>query len=248
MLEQERVARAEAEAAARVKDEFLAVAAHELRTPVTTIKGYAQLLNRRITDAGDPRLRPTLEIIDQAANRLMRLIQDVLDVSATALGRFELRRERLDLGALVAEVAGRVPSLTERHRVTVSAIAGVIVEADRDRIEQVLMNLLMNAIRYSPHQGVVAVTVDACGPEATVSVQDQGLGIPAERQARIFELFYRAHDGADRDRQGMGVGLHLSRQVIERHGGRLTFVSAEGQGSTFWFSLPLAEPAPAPLS
>jgi signal transduction histidine kinase len=117
----------------------------------------------------------------------------------------------------------------------------VAVEADREHIEQVLANLIDNALRYSPGGGAVEVTVEGREAEAIVSVTDRGIGIPRERQAWVFQRFYRAHTGTPYDYGGMGIGLHISNEIVRRHGGRMWFESEEGRGSTFHFSLPVAQ-------
>jgi signal transduction histidine kinase len=126
------------------------------------------------------------------------------------------------------------------HRLRLEASAAAPVRADRDRVEQVLVSLVDNALKFSPQGGEVTVEVARGASEAVVSVRDAGLGIPPEKQARLFERYYRAHEGDPRDRGGFGLGLDLAREIVSRHGGRVWFESAAGTGSTFHFSLPLA--------
>jgi signal transduction histidine kinase len=223
----------------RVRDEFLSTAAHELKTPISVIKGYVELLRRRLA-AGRP-LHETqvLEVLERQCNRLTRLIQDFLDVARAEYGQLELRSERCDLAALVRAVVERLQATTSAHCLELCVIASAPVVVDRDRIEQVVENLLSNAIKYSPGGGHIWVTVDVLAGEAVVSVRDEGVGIPSDRQARLFERFYRAHAGTPHDYGGMGIGLHLSREIVVRHGGRMGFSSIEGEGSTFSFSVPV---------
>jgi signal transduction histidine kinase/HAMP domain-containing protein len=224
----------------RVRDEFLSTAAHELKTPIAVIKGYVELLRRRIA-AGRP-LHETqvLEVLERQCNRLTRLIQDFLDVARAEYGQLELRSERCDLAALVRAVVERLQATTSAHCLELCVIASAPVVVDRDRIEQVVENLLSNAIKYSPGGGHIWVTVDVQAGDAVVSVRDEGIGIPSDRQAQLFERFYRAHAGTPHDYGGMGIGLHLSREIVARHGGKIWFSSVEGEGSTFTFSLPIA--------
>ncbi|PTL82705.1 cell wall metabolism sensor histidine kinase WalK [Vitiosangium sp. GDMCC 1.1324] len=225
----------------RMRDEFLSIAAHELRTPITTIKGYAQLLDRWTPGGHEPREGKAFQILSRQSDRLSELVQELLEVSRLQLGRLELRRQRFELGELVSEVLDRMEGVSSRHRLVLHREGPVFVDADRDRIEQVLTNLVDNAIKYSPGGGDIEVWVRSRGSLAEVSIRDQGMGIPRERQGQVFERFYRAHAGLGSDRGGMGIGLHLSEQILQRHGGRIWFESEEGKGSTFSFSLALAE-------
>lgn len=229
----------------RMRDEFLSVAAHELRTPITTIKGYAQLLDRWTPGGHEPREGKAFKILNHQSDRLSALVQELLEVSRLQLGRLELRRRRFELGARVGEVVERMRGVSPRHRFVLHQEGPVFVDADPDRIDQVLTNLFDNAIKYSPDGGDIEATVGLREGLAVVSVKDQGMGIPRERQGHLFERFYRAHAGLGSDRGGMGIGLHLSAQILQRHGGRIWFESEEGKGSTFSFSLALAEPVHA---
>ena len=217
-----------------MREEFLATAAHELKTPLAVVKAYAQLMSRR--GQGDA---AALEAIDRQVNRLSRIVQQLLDMSRLRSGSSELRRERFDLGDIADDVAQRMRALTT-DPLRVARDGPTPVQADPDRISQVLFNLVENAIRFSPLGGEVEVTVRPRGADALVSVRDHGVGIPRERQERIFERFYRAHAGTPEDYGGLGLGLDVSREIVARHGGRIWFESAPGQGSTFFFSLPLA--------
>ncbi len=238
LYEAERRARAEAEAALRVRDEFLAVAAHELKTPIAIMKGYAQLLRRR-AEAFPPKERKLLAAIDMGADRMDRLVKDLLEVTQLQRRQLNFAMESIDLQALAQEAADAAAMTATRHEVRVLSSGPVFVMGDRGRLEQVLANLLTNAIKYWPDGGTVEVEVAARDGEAVVSVRDRGVGIPADRQGRIFEYFYRAHTGTKYDFGGMGVGLYISREMVSRNGGRMWFESREGEGSTFHFSLPL---------
>ncbi|MER3405827.1 MAG: PAS domain-containing sensor histidine kinase, partial [Chloroflexota bacterium] len=219
--------------------EFLSTAAHELKTPISVIKGYVELLRRRIAARRPLHETQVLEVLERQCHRLTRLIQDFLDVARAEYGQLELRFERCDLAELVRAVVERMQATTSSHRFELHIAATARIEVDRDRIEQVLENLLSNAIKYSPGGGTVWVTAAVQAGEAMISVRDEGIGIPADRQARLFERFYRAHAGTAHDYGGMGIGLHLSREIVVRHGGRMWFASIEGEGSTFSFSVPV---------
>ena len=219
-------------------DLLIRVAAHELKTPVAIMKGYADLLLR-----GREQLpvasRGALEAIERGAVRIDDIVKELLDLSLLHLGQMELRRERVDLSALVEIVTGRMALTTHRHRIRVVESEPVVVQADRVRIEQVLGKLLDNAVRYSPRGGDVEVRLVVRDGAAVVSVRDRGIGIPTEKQARVFQRFYRPHTDTPYDYGGMGVGLYISREIVARHGGAMWFESTEGEGSTFCFRLPI---------
>jgi two-component system, OmpR family, sensor histidine kinase VicK len=221
----------------QLKDQFISVAAHELKTPVAVMKGFAQTLLRTAQDLSPPRRR-MLEAIDRGADRIDNTVRELLDVSQLHLGRLELAAERVDLLQLVEEVVDRLAVAATRHRIRVVAAEPAVVQGDHDRLAHVLGDLIDNAVRYSPEGGDVDVEMRVTGRKAIVSVRDQGVGIPREKQRHIFERFYRAHTGTPFDYGGMGVGLYVAWEIIHRHGGRIWFESEEGRGSTFHFSLP----------
>jgi PAS domain S-box-containing protein len=218
----------------RMQQEFTAMMTHELNTPLTTIKGQAQVILRRHGDK-DPAARA---IIAQAEH-LTRLASELLDVSRLAAGALPLHRRSLDLATIVRGTAGQARSLTQRHRIRVVAPAGGRqVWADRDRLTQVLHNLLTNAIKYSPDGGEVVVQVAYLPHEARVSVTDQGCGIEPEELPRLFDRFYRTKAAIASQIKGLGLGLYICRRLVEAHGGRIWAESTPGQGSAFHFTLP----------
>jgi signal transduction histidine kinase len=222
-----------------LKRELLAAVAHELKTPVAIIKGNVQHLTR--TEEFPARWRPKFEAIDRATGRLERLINDLLEVSRLSLGRLVLARERVELGALLREVVERATSEAPRHHIELRAPEPATVQADRARLEEAIRRLVDNAIRFSPGGGEVAVDLAVESASAAISVRDHGIGIPAEHESHVFELFFRAHAGTEHDIGGLGMGLHLARQIVLRHGGEMWFESREGLGSTFSLRLPLAD-------
>ncbi|HET6921602.1 MAG TPA: HAMP domain-containing sensor histidine kinase, partial [Anaeromyxobacteraceae bacterium] len=221
-----------------MREDFLATAAHEFKTPLAVIKAQAQLLQRR--GEADPH---GLQVLNRQVERLSRLTHQLLELSRLRLGGPELRRETYDLAEQVSEVLDRLQSVAAGHRLTLARHEPAPVYADRQRMEQVLVNLMDNAVKFSPGGCDVETTVARLGSEVQVSVRDQGLGIPRDRQARIFERYYRAHAGTPEDYGGIGVGLDMSREIVSRHGGRMWFESEPGTGSVFSFTLPLAEGA-----
>jgi signal transduction histidine kinase len=234
----------EAQAAVRTRDEFLSIASHELRTPVAGIKGYAQLLlraqERDRLEAG--RLTRSLRAIDDATDRLTTLTQDLLDVSRIRLGQLPLRLQEISLDELVRRVAQRFSDqLPAGYEIAVD-ILGVIppIQADADRLEQVVTNLLDNARKYSPDGGVIALTLRPAGEEVLLSVRDSGIGLPSDAADAIFQPFGRALNATTRNLPGMGLGLYICRNIVERHGGRIVAESAgEGQGTVFTVTLPV---------
>ncbi len=234
--------------AERLKDEFIGIAAHELRTPLAVIKGFAQMLISQTARGNGPTLAEwqaeAIQDIDQATSRLVELTEDLLDVTRLQAGRLELNPEPTDLVALARRIIARFQVTTEKHAISLrSACEHIVVEADPRRIEQVVSNLLNNAIKYSPEGGEIAVTLkeDEQAGSAILSVRDSGIGIPAGQQGRIFSRFTRADNARDSNISGTGLGLYLSHELVERHNGRIWFESVEGQGSTFYVSLPLAQ-------
>jgi two-component system, OmpR family, sensor histidine kinase VicK len=222
----------------RMKDQFIAVAAHELKTPVTIMKGFAQLLLRN-ADGLSPQQRRGLEEISLGANRIHSIVRDLLDVALLSSTEAPFVLDQVDLVDLVGQAWDRMTFAHPAHDLRLTASGSVSVVADRARLEQVVENLLDNAVRYSPEGGPIEVEVSSSGDQAVVSVTDRGIGIPADKQAGIFQRFYRAHTDTPHDYGGMGVGLHISREIILRHGGTMDFESREGEGSTFRFILPM---------
>jgi two-component system, OmpR family, phosphate regulon sensor histidine kinase PhoR len=226
----------------QMKDEFISIAAHELRTPLTAIKGYAELLDRRLSaQGGREGDRKSLGIIRKQTERLSGLVNEMLDVSRIEGGRLQLNSEPFDLSALVGEVVNNLRVSTTTHILSLAAEPAVEVFGDTARIEQVLINLISNAITYSPEGGEIGVRAWIEGARALVTVSDQGVGIAPEELPRLFDRFYRApRTGAMRS-GGMGLGLYICQEIVARHGGTIQVASNEGAGSTFTFALPLSQ-------
>ena len=225
---------------ARAREEFISTAVHEIKTPITVIKAAVQLIGRTPVEQREKRMPETLARLERQCNRLTRLVTDVLEMSRIELRRVELARRPTDTAALVARVVSEMQGISPGHRLVICRNDRVQVALDADRIEQVLTNLVDNATKYSPAGGDVEITSQREGAELVVSVRDRGVGIPADKQARIFERFYRAHAGTPYEHSSsLGAGLYVSREFVRRHGGRMWFESREGEGATFSFSLPL---------
>ncbi len=237
--------RQQLEQALQARDEFLSVAAHELKTPVTGIKGYAQLLLRAHGREGeDPgRFGRLLQALNEAADRLAGLTQDLLEISRLHRGQLVLRKAPLDLGALVERVTRRHADLLgQPEQLLVDLGDGPHpVEGDADRLEQVLTNLLENASKYSPRGAAVHVALRSHEAGVLLSVRDEGIGLPTGSEQAIFEPFGRAANAIQKNIAGIGLGLHICRSIIERHSGRIWAESpGEGRGTTLFVWLPRA--------
>jgi PAS domain S-box-containing protein len=214
------------------KEQFIRVAAHELNTPVAVIKGYAQEILRTTDDLPQHKKR-MIAAIGRATDRLARLFRDVIDISQLQLRRGSLAAERVELSGVVERIAGDAAPGSGRHRVRVTRLDPAVVRGDPARLEQVLRTLVDNAIRYSPDGGDVEIDCVDQGEIAIVTVTDHGIGIPKDRQSRIFERFYRAHTDTSHDYGGMGVGLCVARLLAQQMGGDMWFESEVDEGSRF---------------
>jgi signal transduction histidine kinase len=234
--------------AEQMKDEFIGLAAHELRTPLAVLKGFAETLLVQTARGKGPELASWqiegLQDIDQATTRLVELTEDLLDVTRLQAGRLALHTEPTNLVALSQRTISRLQITTEIHQISFEPLTpDVVVNIDPKRIEQVVTNLVNNAIKYSPEGGKIAVQIreDSQLKMALLSVKDHGIGIPEQQQARIFIRFARADNARMYGIGGTGLGLYLCRELVERHNGRIWFESVENQGSIFTIGLPLPE-------
>jgi len=241
----------ELDVAMRSKDQFLSNISHELRTPLNSIIGFTDLLLTQDLggDALSEQQRDFLETVARNGRHLLELINELLDLQRIAAGRMELRPEPIDLAALLAEAAGSVQAQAQQHRhalLVEPPAEGLHVLADRGRVRQVLLNLLSNAIKFTPDGGRIRLEAAPAngGAAARVAVIDSGIGIASEDQAKLFQEFVQLDASASRKYEGTGLGLALSRRLIELHGGAIGVESEMGKGSTFWFTLPLARGAP----
>jgi len=227
--------------AEQLKDDFLSLVSHELRTPLTTIHGGVRTLLRHYRQLDPATFESLLSDVADESERLTRLVSNMLDLSRIRAGRLRLETEPFLLEPVIRRAAeAAAPKLAGRSLTLAIADDLPPVEGDADRIEQVLRNLLENAGKYVPAGGHVAISARAAPPVVVVTVADDGPGIPTDQLARIFERFHRV-ERPDRQTSGAGLGLYLSRHLIEAHGGKLWVESQPGQGSQFSFSLPIAE-------
>ncbi len=239
--------------AVQVRDEFLSIASHELRTPITAIKASAQLM-RRSHDRGTldtDRFERSLRSLEEGSNRLSVLTEDLLDVSRLQTGRLRVHLTPVDMVALVRRLtAAHAAQLPAGQELRLEVVAPSTVMADETRVEQVIGNLLSNASKYSPGGGTICVTVDRSGDGCLVRIQDQGIGLPSESGEQIFEPFGRARNATEHNLPGMGLGLYISRQIVERHSGKIWAESDGEQRGTcisVWLPTHQAETAETPV-
>ncbi len=242
----------ELDQAGKLKDQFLANVSHELRTPLNSVIGFSELLlTGQVEGAAlSDTQRDYLETISRNGRHLLQLINELLDLSKIAAGRMDLRLEAVPLDALLREAVDSVRAQLEarRHRLALEpAPEPVSVRADRGRVLQILLNLLSNAIKFTPDGGHVMLTarVEDGGRHVRVAVRDTGIGIAPEDRAKLFQEFVQLDAAPSRRYEGTGLGLALSKRLVELHGGAIGVESALGQGSTFWFTLPRADPGGA---
>ena len=241
LLVREQEARAVSEAAVRARDEFLSIASHELRNPLATVKGHAQMALRRLDRDG--KLEPeravaALQAIACQSDKLDRLIGQLLDVSRLETGKLQLERQTVDVVAVVDQVVSSARARGDRQGIALAVPESVEAEVDPLRLEQVLTNLLDNAIKYSPDGGTIEVAVSRSTDDALeIAIRDHGPGVPPEKRSLIFERFFQANGNGHKS--GLGLGLYVSREIVELHGGVLTADFPPDGGSRFVVALPL---------
>lgn len=222
------------------KDDFLSVASHELRTPITSIKAYSQLLVNTYQHSNDAFLKNALAKLETQANKMTKLVTDFLKLSKIEAGKLQLNKETFCINDLVNEIAADIQLVSINHKIIVEQSEQVNVIADRERIAQVLANFLNNAVKYSPGAEQIVVRSKLADKHVTISVIDKGVGIKPEEHRKIFERFYRAMSNGNIPFSGFGIGLYISAEIIQKHDGEIGVNSEEGEGSTFYFTLPQA--------
>ncbi|HMG07834.1 MAG TPA: GAF domain-containing sensor histidine kinase, partial [Mucilaginibacter sp.] len=225
----------EVKALSAKKDEFIALASHELKTPLTTIKGYLQVLDRAERDQVS---KSFISKMLKQVDKLNALISDLLDVSKVEAGKLRLDLEVFDLRTLAEEVTEILNYTNKTHQIILQGEGEALwIKADKQRMEQVMVNLLTNAIKYSPNANQAQISLEQAAGEVTVTVKDQGMGLTKDQQKQIFTRFYRVEGNANIP--GLGLGLYLTKEIIDRHHGKIGVYSVPEKGSEFYFSLPL---------
>jgi len=220
------------------KNDFIGIASHELKTPVTGIKAYTDLLKKKLEKENNSALAIT-EKLDQQVDRLIKLIRDLLDTTKMMEGQLKLNLETFDITELITERMEELKVISDRHQLVFNSDVPVIINADRERIGQVLANFISNAIKYSPQGGNIVVAIKKEAKELMVSVSDEGIGIAKEKLKHIFDRFYRVSNLMANTYPGIGLGLYIAAEIIYRHGGSIGADSKPGEGSVFYFRLPL---------
>jgi PAS domain S-box-containing protein len=225
--------------AEQLKSTFISIISHELRTPVSLIKGYAGTLRREDARWDPGTVQESLAVIEEEADRLTRLIDNLLDASRLQAGALKLTISEVALDEMAAQLAREYKTQTDRHTFEVDFPTPFpLIHGDEERLRQVLTNLISNAIKYSPQGGTIRIAGKVEPERVVLSVSDPGAGLPPEELARVFDRFYRADTAATRKATGAGLGLFLAKAVVEAHGGEIWASSEPGSGATFHFSLP----------
>ncbi|OWY30530.1 hybrid sensor histidine kinase/response regulator [Herbaspirillum robiniae] len=241
LLTAERVARAEAERMTRVKDEFVATLSHELRTPLNAIIGWTQYLLRDPSDGA--KLEKGLQVIERNAKLQAQMVEDLLDMSRILSGKLRLDVQRVDMATVIDDAIASVQAAADAKEIRLVAVLGSagIIHGDPSRLQQVVWNLLMNAIKFTPKQGRVSVSLRKTGSEVELEISDNGQGIKPEFLGSVFDRFSQEDASLSRAANGLGLGLSITRQLVELHGGSVRAASeGQGQGASFYVSLPLA--------
>ena len=224
--------------AERKKDEFISIASHELKTPLTSVKGYVQLLERSIDKGDIPTVKKHLQKAQLQLDKLNDLIADLLDISKIESGKLKFNKKYFDINLLLDSIIEIIHQSNPDFTITRTGVISDQVFADEMRIEQVIVNFLTNAIKYAPGTSDVHINIAQEGDRVTVAVKDFGIGIHPDQQASVFDKFYRVEETAIHF-QGLGIGLYISAEIIRRHGGTVGVNSVFGEGSEFYFNIPL---------
>ncbi|MDR3694430.1 ATP-binding protein [Mucilaginibacter sp.] len=221
------------------KNDFIAMASHELKTPLTSIKAYLQLLSRKLTPSNDSFIDNALQIANLQVNRMTDLIHGFLDLSKLEPGKLKVDTQVFDLNKLIEEMIAESTLISPNHEISFIPGKDLTVAADREKIGQVMTNFLSNAIKYSNKGSKIMVSSKLKAGNVEVAVADEGFGINAKDQEKLFQRFYRVESLRMKNISGFGIGLYLASEIIQRHKGKIWVESAEDMGSTFYFSLPL---------
>ncbi len=243
-LELEQEARTQVEATLRSRDEFLIAVAHEVRTPITALLGYGQMMRRHFdhNQANLERDQRITQAILVQGERINRLTNTMINMYRLSEGSLKLKLEPIDLRVEMARVASQLELLTDQHPLTTELPAEpLMIAGDAQALEQILYNLIQNAIKYSPAGGMITMRLRTIDGQAVLSVADEGLGIPDDERTRVYDRFYRARNISGEQISGLGMGLYIVKELVHLHGGTIDVESSLGKGSTFRVTLPLKE-------
>jgi two-component system sensor histidine kinase VicK len=221
------------------KNDFIAMASHELKTPLTSLKAYIQLLAKKLNNNNDEFVTNALTKAGNQVNKMANLIYGFLDLSRMESGKLQIKMQDFDITKLLVENIAETQLINTSHTIIFNADGVVMVQADKERIGQVINNFLSNAIKYSPKDSTITITIKICEKEIQVSVSDTGIGIKPKDQEKLFQRFYRVDNDEIKNISGFGIGLYLASEIIQRHKGKIWVKSEENKGSTFSFSLPI---------
>jgi len=221
------------------KDDFIGVASHELKTPVTSIKAYSQILGEIFAESNDRKSSEMVNKMNKQVDRLTMLVKDLLDVTRISEGQITFREELYDVNELIDTISDELQRTTKRHTIVKKLSKIPLVWGDKERTGQVITNLLSNGIKYSPDADKIIITSKINANYFSVCVQDFGIGIPDDKKDKVFEQFYRVSGNKQHTFPGLGLGLYISSEIIKREGGRMWVNSIEGKGSTFYFTVPI---------
>jgi len=223
------------------KDDFIGIASHELKTPLTSAKLFVQILQKHYEDTKDAKSIYMLDKVAKQIDRMEHMMASFLNVYSLQNGKLDLHKEYFSFDDLLKDILETFKYSAESHTIKHLGKIPKKIYADKERISQVLINLITNAIKYSPKANKVMITSKKTGSNITISVQDFGMGIPKEQQGMVFDRFFRA-DGKEQNKiEGLGLGLYISHEIISAHKGKMWVESTEGKGSTFYFTLPLSQ-------
>jgi two-component system, chemotaxis family, CheB/CheR fusion protein len=221
------------------KDEFIGVASHELKTPVTSIKGYVEVLQEMLNESSDKKTFELIKKLNVQVDRLATLITDLLDTTKLSAGQLIFSKEEIDVNALIEECKENLQRISANHTIHLNLQKVPRLKGDRERIQQVLTNLILNAVKYSPKGGDVTVSSLSKNHSLIIAVEDEGIGIPDESQKMLFQRFYRSANPMISTFPGLGLGLYIAAEIVKRHNGNIKVESQEGKGSRFIVTLPL---------
>lgn len=231
----------ELQKAVGIRDNFISIASHELKTPVTSLKVYTEVLLKKFTSKGETKNVEYMQKMNKQIDKLTILIRDLLDVSRLQSGRMAFREDNIIITKTVTDVIEQVSAMTTTHTILQKGVSRRKIWGDADRLGQVVNNFLTNAIKYSPKANKVLVTIKDQRHGVTVAVQDYGIGIDAKHLKRVFKRFYRVEDTNEKTYPGLGMGLYICNEIIKRHNGEINVSSVKGKGSVFSFTLPYAK-------